>query len=402
MSTFKTIFLSAVTTLFIVSAGFAYFYYTQVKEDKSGNNNGEIVVQHAANNIVIDSKKDTSNDKTAANNNLYNSRQTVITKTVAKVSPAVVGITVTEIQKYRDFWSYDPFFREFFGDRVYLREVKGLGSGTLISPDGYIITNDHVAGNAVKIIVTLTDGRHFDAKIVGSDITSDVCLLKIDSDNLPYLKFGDSDDILIGEWVIALGNPFGLFELNKKPTVTVGVISSLGMNLGVQKNRYYYDMIQTDAAINTGNSGGPLVNSIGEIIGMNTLIYSGSGGNIGVGFAIPINKVKEIIADLKEYGKVDRNFWTGLSIQTITEGIAKYFNLKNTEGVIVTDIVPDSPADKAGLQVADIILEMNKVKINDDVTMINLLHTFKTNDTVQFKILRKGETLIKTMILEPK
>ncbi len=401
MSTFKTIFLSAVTTLFIVSAGFAYFYYTQNK-NSGHNQSNSITVRNAVNNFVTDTTKDSISNKQKSNDELYNSRETVITKTVAKVSPAVVGITVTEIQKYRDVWSYDPFFREFFGDRYYLREVKGLGSGTLISPDGYIITNDHVAGNAVKIIVTLTDGRHFDAKVVGSDITSDICLLKIDSENLPYLKFGDSDDILIGEWVIALGNPFGLFELNKKPTVTVGVVSSLGMNLGVQKNRYYYNMIQTDAAINTGNSGGPLVNSIGEIIGMNTLIYSGSGGNIGVGFAIPINKIKEIIADLKEYGKVDRNFWTGLSIQTITEGIAKYFNLKNIEGVIVTDIVPDSPADKAGLQVADIILEMNKVKINDDVTMINLLHTFKTNDTVHLKILRKGETLNKTMILEPK
>ncbi len=401
MGTFKTIFLSSVTTLFIVSAAFAYLYYTKgdILPEK---NKGVITVKNASNNVVINDKHDSVTTKDEANNNLYNSRHTIITKTVAKVSPAVVGITVTEIQKYRDFWSTDPFFREFFGDRIYLREVKGLGSGTLISPDGYIITNDHVAGNAVKIIVTLTDGRHFDAKLIGTDPVSDICLLKIDSENLPYLKFGDSEEILIGEWVIALGNPFGLFEINKKPTVTVGVVSSLGMNLGVQNERYYYNMIQTDAAINSGNSGGPLVNSIGEIIGMNTLIYSGSGGNIGVGFAIPINKVSEIIADLKQYGKVDRNFWTGLSIQTINESIAKYFKLKNAEGVIITDVAPDSPADKAGLQVADIILEMNKVKINDDVTLINLLHTYKTNDAVSFKILRKGKTLTKTMILEPK
>ena len=158
--------------------------------------------------------------------------------------------------------------------RVYNREINGLGSGAIISSDGYIITNDHVAGNAAEVIITMTDGTHYDAKIIGTDMVSDVCILKIEGEEYFHVQFGDSDDILIGEWAIALGNPFGLFDINDKPTVTVGVVSSVGMNLGENSGRYYMDMIQTDAAINSGNSGGPLVNVLGELIGMNTLIYT--------------------------------------------------------------------------------------------------------------------------------
>ena len=237
-------------------------------------------------------------DKTI--DDIAGSRKNIITETVKKVSPAVVGINVIEIQQYRDplgsFFD-DPFFRQFFGDRrSRSREVKELGSGYIISPDGYIVTNDHVAGNASRITITLTDGISYDAKLIGSDPVSDIALLKIDGENFPYVEPGNSDEIIIGEWAIALGNPFGLFEVNDKPTVTVGVISATGMNLEPINDRYYLNMIQTDAAINGGNSGGPLVNSLGEVIGMNTLIFTaGSQGSIGLGFAIPINKVKSII-----------------------------------------------------------------------------------------------------------
>src|SRR5690606_27428087 len=174
---------------------------------------------------------------------------------------------------------------------------------------------------ASEITVTLTDGSHHDAKIIGSDAISDICLIKIEGSNFPYIDLGDSEDIIIGEWVIALGNPFGLFDLNDKPTVTVGVVSALGMNLEPINNRFYLNMIQTDAAINGGNSGGPLVNSLGEVIGMNTLIFTAGGtqGNIGLGFAIPINKIKRIVKELKENGKIDRDFDIGLRIQSIDE-----------------------------------------------------------------------------------
>ncbi|GMU96774.1 MULTISPECIES: trypsin-like peptidase domain-containing protein [Ignavibacterium] len=349
---------------------------------------------------------------TSLRNNLQdeinNSRRNIITQTVEKVSPAVVGINVIEIRQYRDPFSYffdDPFFRQFFGDRGnYRQRVQGLGSGYIISPDGYIVTNDHVAGNASEITVTLTDGSHYKAEIVGTDPTSDICLLKIDGSNLPYLELGNSDDVIIGEWVIALGNPFGLFELNDKPTVTVGVISATGMNLEPLNNRYYINMIQTDAAINGGNSGGPLVNSLGQVIGMNTLIFTAGGvqGNIGLGFAIPINKVKRIVTELKEKGTIDRDFQIGMSIQSIDEGIARYYDLKSTKGVIVTRVVPNSPADEAGIRAGDIILEVEGYKINNEKTIFGVFQEFRVGQTITLKILRDSSELTKKMKLVKK
>ncbi len=341
-----------------------------------------------------------------ANDDITRSRRNIITETVKKVSPAVVGINVIEIQQYRDplgsFFD-DPFFRQFFGDRrSSSREVKELGSGYIISPDGYIVTNDHVAGNASRITVTLTDGISYDAKLIGSDPVSDIALLKIDGDNFPYVEPGNSDEIIIGEWAIALGNPFGLFEVNDKPTVTVGVISATGMNLEPISDRYYLNMIQTDAAINGGNSGGPLVNSLGEVIGMNTLIFTaGSQGSIGLGFAIPINKVKSIIEELKDKGKIDRNFEIGMRIQSIDESIAKYYNLERTKGVIITKIYPRTPSDKAGLQVGDIILKINDFQINNDNTIFGVFYEFRTGQEIDIVIFRDDEELHKKMILEP-
>lgn len=345
------------------------------------------------------------NHKDKNNDEITNSRRNIITETVKIVSPSVVGINVIEIREYKDpFFSFfdDPFFQRFFGQRrTYNREVKGLGSGFIISSDGYIVTNDHVAGNATQITVTLTDGRQFDARIVGTDNASDICLIKIDDNNLPYIKFGNSDDIIIGEWVIALGNPFGLFDLNDKPTVTVGVVSATGMNLDAINNRYYLNMIQTDASINGGNSGGPLVNSEGEVIGMNTLIFTAgqSTGNIGLGFAIPVNKVKKIVDELKEKGSIDRNFEIGMRIQTIDEGIAKYYRLKSAKGVIVTRIYPNTPAERAGIEVGDIIIEVEGYKINNENTMFGVFHEFRTGQTVKLKIIRNEKELSKTMKL---
>ena len=340
------------------------------------------------------------------NQALNDSRQNIITETVKKVSPAVVGISVTEIRQYRDpFGSFfdDPFFRQFFGDRgTQNRKVQGLGSGYIISPDGYILTNDHVAGNASEITVTLTNGNHYPAKIIGTDPVSDICLLKIEGGDFPFISLGNSDDIIIGEWVIALGNPFGLFNINDKPTVTVGVISAIGMNLEPINNRYYLNMIQTDAAINGGNSGGPLVNSLGDVIGMNTLIFTAGGaqGSIGLGFAISINKVKRIVTELKEKGEIDRNFDIGLRIQSIDEGIANYYNLPSTKGVIVTQVAPASPAVKAGLKVGDLIVEVDGFRINNEQTLVGVFQEFRRGQIVDIKIIRDNEELIKKMKLE--
>jgi serine protease Do len=338
---------------------------------------------------------------------ITNSRRNIITETVKKVSSAVVGINVTQVIQYTDpFGSMfnDPFFKQFFGNQSYNQKVKSLGSGYLISSDGYIVTNDHVAGNASEITVTMTNGEQVPAKLIGTDQASDICLLKINNTDLPYVTFGNSDDVIIGEWVIALGNPFGLFEVNDKPTVTVGVVSSTGLNLEPIENRFYLNMIQTDAAINGGNSGGPLVNSLGEVIGMNTIIYTAGGvqGNIGLGFAIPVNKIKRIITELKTHGKIDRDFNIGMGIQNIDEGIANYYNLKAAKGVIITQVVPNSPASKAGLKVGDIISKVDKYTIANDQMLKGVFQEFRTGQTIDIKILRDNEPIIEKMKLEKK
>jgi serine protease Do len=328
------------------------------------------------------------------------SRRNAITRAIAVASPAVVGINVTEVREYRDPWSADPFFRQFFGDRVYRQEVKGLGSGFIVTADGYILTNDHVAGNAKEITVTLTSKEKYKAELIGTDPLSDISLLKIDGKNFPYLRLGNSDDVIIGEWAIALGNPFGLFEISDKPTVTVGVISATGMNLNAEGGRYYRGMIQTDAAINSGNSGGPLLNSAGEVIGVNAVIFTPNQGSIGLGFAIPINRVKGVLAELKKSGKIERNFWTGLELQTVDARVARYFGLDKVEGVIVSDIKRGSPAERGGFRVGDIIIEVNGERIADDDFLTAIVTEHREGDVLKMKVMREKKYITLELKLE--
>ena len=321
-------------------------------------------------------------------------RQTPITRAVAKVSPAIVGINVEEVREVRNPFFDDPFFRQFFGDNAPQKQViRALGSGFIISEDGYILTNDHVVGNATKISVTLTTGETVSAKIIGSDAVSDVALIKIDRSGLPFVPFGNSDEIIIGEWAIGLGNPFGLFDVNSKPTVTVGVISATNMKVSAEGNRVYKDMVQTDASINAGNSGGPLVNASGEVIGINTIIYTGGGysqGSIGVGFAISINRVKKILEQLKSSGKIDRSFEPGFRIQGIDDQIAKYYNLPDKNGVIVTQVLRGGNADKAGLKAEDIIIAVNGDTVKSEQDLIFAVNDSKKGDKLILTILRNG------------
>ena len=343
---------------------------------------------------------------------IASSRRNALTQAIAKVSPATVGINVTEIREQQGLFQGDPFFRRFFGDDPFWRQfvgpqryqVKNLGSGVIISPDGYIVTNFHVAGNASEITVTLVGGKRLQAELVGSDPLSDLALLKVESKDLPFATLGNSDDIIIGEWAIALGNPFGLFEINDKPTVTVGVISSTGMNLGRQNNAVYRDMIETDAAINGGNSGGPLVNSLGEVIGINTLIYTGGVSQtfVGYGFAIPINKVKKVVADLRRKGKVVRNVWTGFESQAVDARVARYFGLSQVEGIIVSDIYRNSPAERAGVKVGDIILEVNGEKVSSEDQLFGLLGDASAGDILKLKIYRERKMIDLQLRLEQK
>ncbi|MEK6738669.1 MAG: DegQ family serine endoprotease [Planctomycetota bacterium] len=288
-------------------------------------------------------------------------------------------------EEFRDFFG-DDFFDKFLKPRYPEGEYKlqGLGSGIIIdSEKGYIITNNHVVEDADELKITMGDKREFDGKIVGTDPQTDIAVIKIEGSNLPSAKMGDSDAIRVGQWAIAIGNPFGLSQ-----TVSVGVISATGRaNVGVAQ---YEDMIQTDAAINPGNSGGPLVNIRGEIIGINTAIYTRSGGYQGIGFAIPINMVKVIMKDLVEKGKVTRG-WLGVVIQDIDPTLAKSFNVNVTEGVLVSDIQPNSPAKDAGFATGDIVIGFEGKPVSDVNHLRNMVAQTEVGKNIPVKVLREGK-----------
>ena len=332
------------------------------------------------------------------------SRHTAITRAIESVEPAVASISVVQIQDVYNPFTRDPFFDFFFPERSLKREVHSSGSGVVISPDGYVLTNYHVIENATEVIVTLPGGEEFEAEIIGTDYITDLALLKLNGRNFPYATLGDSYDLIIGEWVIALGNPFGLFDISKQPTATAGIISAVDMDFGPQKGRVYKDMIQTDAAINRGNSGGPLVNSMGEVIGINTFIYTASQfteGSIGIGFAIPINLAKDIAEELKVSGKVDRSFSTGLAVERLTAEVAEYLNVPFTKGVIVVEVEAGSNAEKAGVEIGDIISAVNGQKINSSREILKIIKEsdLRSGNRIKLTLYRDGKTLTKYIIL---
>ncbi len=353
-----------------------------------------------------------SNASSAQSNSQFAKQLSNAFATAAKEAmPAVVSIKVektitTTSQLTPDQQLNDPFglfgndfLRQFFGNQTpqqlqtpkkYIEE--GQGSGFIISKDGYILTNNHVVGDVDKITVELQDGRKFtNAKVIGTDPGTEVALIKIEGDNFPVLPMGNSKDVEIGDWVIAIGNPFGLTE-----TVTVGVISAVGRsNVHIAA---YEDFIQTDAAINPGNSGGPLINLDGQAIGINTAIFSESGGYMGIGFAIPIDMARSIEEQLKEYGKVIRGY-LGLVGQDITPDMVDLLGLKNNQGVIITTIIKGSPADKAGLLSNDIILDMDGKKVESYDTFRNDIADMKPDTKVNLTISRDGKTQNVTVTL---
>ena len=340
------------------------------------------------------------------NQGISNSRHNAITRAVESASPAVVGINVTQVKeyRYRSPFQNDPFFRQFFPDRVYRKPVQNLGSGFIISNDGYIISNQHVVHDAVEIIITMADGTEHNASIIGTDPLTDIALLKIEGKDLPFIPWADSENVIIGEWAIAIGNPFGLFSNNAHPTVTVGVISAVDRDF--QRNRegkLYLNMIQTDASINPGNSGGPLLNSLGRVIGMNTMIFSEGGGSIGLGFAIPSNKIQEVVKVLKDQGEINRDYWIGLSIQDVNAHIAPALGLQEAKGVVITDIDPGSPSETAGLQITDVIASINGYEIVDKTTVQSVLSNedLRVGDMLEMGIYREGKQLKKKIKLEP-
>jgi serine protease Do len=338
---------------------------------------------------------------------LSNQRVNAIVLAAKKVSPAVVSIAVTQTRIvtyspfsspfFDDFWR--DFFKDFFPQRRYKEEIKGLGSGVIIDPTGYIVTNSHVVENATEIKVSLPDGRSFDGEIIALDPEEDLALLKINGKDLPYAQLGNSDDVLIGEWVIALGNPFGFLIEDTKPTVTVGVISAVNREVrGRTEGRVYKNMIQTDAAINPGNSGGPLVNILGEVIGINTFILSHAGGSEGVGFAIPINRVKEFIEEAKkeikakkEVEKIKIEKW-GIEVSDIDNYLKKRYSLQTNYGAVILKIEENSLGEALGLDVGDAILSFQDEKVVGALDLKKKIENFKGN-TFKLIIERKGERI---------
>jgi serine protease Do len=313
-----------------------------------------------------------------------------------RATPAVVAVKVekTITQNMQTFNSPfdDEFFRRFFGPQFSPRSQprsekrEGQGSGFIISEDGYILTNNHVVADVDKITVVLKDGRKLDAKVIGTDDKSEVALIKVDAKDLPMVELGDSDELEVGEWVIAVGNPFGLSE-----TVTVGVVSAKGRQIGITDGGYE-DFIQTDAAINPGNSGGPLLNVDGKVIGINTAIISQSGGYMGVGLAIPINMAKQIKDQLMTTGKVERGYiGVTMNPEGLTPELAESFGLDKSSGVLVTEVEPDSPADKAGLKQGDVILKMNGKETRSNEALRNTVSLMAPGTKIKLTVFRDGK-----------
>jgi serine protease Do len=325
---------------------------------------------------------------------------------VAKATtPAIVNISTTRVIKgpsgapMTPFFQ-DPFFRQFFGDEFYRqfevpreRREQSLGSGVIVDPNGLIVTNNHVVAKADEIKVLLGDNREFKGKVVGTDPKTDVAVVKINAKDLPTIPWGDSDKLQVGEYVLAIGNPFGLNQ-----TVTMGIVSAVGRaNVGIAE---YEDFIQTDAAINPGNSGGALVNIRGELIGINTAIFSQSGGYMGVGFAVPSNMAKSVMDSLVKSGKVIRG-WLGVSIQDVTPELAKQFALPETKGALVTDVLEDSPAAKAGLQQGDVIISFDGKPVENTGILRNHVAQTPVGKKVQVGVIRdKKEKDFELLIAE--
>ena len=317
--------------------------------------------------------------------------QTSYADLVSKVAPAVVTIRSTERARQAQQFPFmdDPSFRDFFGDRMPQQQqqtpqrVQGVGSGVIVNADGYILTNHHVVDGAIEIKVELTDNRTFTAKLVGSDPPSDLAVLKIDAKSLPTLSLGDSDKVRVGDFVLAIGNPLGVGQ-----TVTSGIVSAKGRATGLSDGSFE-DFLQTDAAINRGNSGGALVSTTGELIGINSQILSPSGGNIGIGFAIPSNMARVVMEQLMKTGKVRRGM-LGVTIQSVDADLASSLNLPAARGAIVTSVSSGGPAERAGLKRGDVITAINKQPVVDNNSLRNLVASLPPGTNVEVTAQRNG------------
>lgn len=315
---------------------------------------------------------------------------------IERVTPAVVKISTRGRAVVENPFFNDPFFRRFFNipEQQRERQTEGLGSGVIVDADnGYIITNQHVVARADEITVTLRDGREYPARLVGADADADVAVLQVEAEGLVQVEMADSDDLQVGDFVVAIGNPFGLSQ-----TVTSGIVSALGRSgLGIES---YEDFIQTDASINPGNSGGALVNLRGELVGINTAIL-GPSGNIGIGFAIPVNMAREIMSQLVEFGEVRRGR-LGVAVQDLTPDLARAFDIEQSRGAVIAQVEPGSPAERAGLKPGDVVVSVNGREIRRATEMRNAVGLLRIGSEVKLRIIRDGrERTVVARVAEP-
>ena len=305
-----------------------------------------------------------------------------------KVIPSVVNVfTQQKVRTPAHPALQDPIFRYFFGDRLdeRPREVSNLGSGVIVSANGYILTNHHVVVAADEIQVALANGQTLPARVVGADPETDLAVLKIDTSDLPAITFAHIDSLQVGDWVLAVGNPFGVGQ-----TVTAGIVSALGRSrLGINT---FENFIQTDAAINPGNSGGALVDAAGNLVGVNSAIYSRTGGSQGIGFAIPVSIARQVMEQIIQSGSVTRG-WVGVEVQDMTPELAESFNLKSAEGALIAGVLKGGPADAGGVRPGDILLAVNGNKVSNSATLLNLIAALKPGDNTQLTVLRKQQSL---------
>jgi len=332
------------------------------------------------------------------------SRRSAIVTAAQRVSPAVVSVSVTATRIVRaDPFAgmfHDDFFDRFFPAPQYRQQVSGLGSGVIVDPSGLVLTNEHVVRDADSVKVVLPDGRQFVAKVLGGSAVYDLAVLKIEGERLPVALLGDSDGLVVGEWAIAIGNPFGYLLDDTQPSVTAGVISATRRDIksGATQGGVYKDMIQTDAAINPGNSGGALVNGDGELVGINAFIFTQGGGSLGMGFAIPINLARRVLDDVRRYGRV-RVAWPGMQIQEVTPELAARLGWKDTGGMVVTGIDPGGPAEKAGVRTRDRIRLVNGRRVNSVDDAQASIYGAMVGDRLTLSLERGGRTLEVPVVL---
>lgn len=340
-----------------------------------------------------------------ANDGMFHGRRTAAVVAAERAGPAVVTVSVLRRQLVQYLDPAQEFFNPFFRGvrRRYWQHVKGLGSGVLVRADGVILTNYHVVKGAEDIRITLADGREYAARYLGGEELYDLAVLQAvtNGDPVPVAEAAHDSDLMIGEWVIAIGNPFGYLLNDTHPTVTVGVVSAVDRDIlseHAESGTLYKDMIQTDAAINPGNSGGALVNALGEVIGINTFIFSKSGGSQGIGFAIPISTATRVMREILDYGGV-REVWVGVRIQEIPEVLAESLDLSNRDGVIVASVDPGSPADRAGIERGDVIRRIGPEVIRNFDDARRALYGVMVGDQLEFSLDRNGGNSVRRVDL---